>query len=83
MALPKFVGAASIYISGASYRTADVRSETVNGSVAIAQHDPCARSGGGGVILPPTPCPRGRKCCGNVVNNKCIGQCVPNDAACP
>lgn len=83
VALPKFVGTASVYSSSESYFRAGSPSMALMSGTAIAQHDPCDRSSGGGVTLPPTACPRGRKCCGTIANNKCLGQCVPNNAACP
>jgi hypothetical protein len=83
MALPGYVAETSLYTPGRSYGA--TRSVAANAhQTLIAQHDPCAMpGGGGGASLPPGPCPPGRKCCGNVVNGRCVGQCVPNNAQCP
>lgn len=84
MTLPGYAAAASLYTTSRSYRT--VRSGPVGGDVGatvIAQHDPCDRGGGGGVVVPSGPCPRGQKCCGGVVNGRCLDQCVPMNADCP
>ena len=32
---------------------------------------------------PPPPCPTGKKCCGFIEDNKCVGLCWPRDRPCP
>lgn len=32
---------------------------------------------------PPPPCPTGKKCCGTIIDNKCVGLCWPKDNPCP
>jgi len=82
MTLPSYVAEASLYAVSGSYHSA--RSGRIDaGPRVLAQHDPCDRGGGGGIPLPPGPCPRGRRCCGTVRNGQCIGQCVPINAQCP
>ena len=84
MALPGYAAETSLYTPGRYYRTTRSVPVAYVHQTLIAQHDPCAMpGGGGGVPLPPGPCPRGRKCCGDVVNGRCRGQCVPNNAQCP
>jgi hypothetical protein len=85
MTLPGYAAETSLYMPSRPYLMTRNVSEADAHPTLIAQHDPCAMpgGGGGGVPPPPGPCPSGRKCCGSVVNGRCVGQCVPNNARCP
>jgi hypothetical protein len=79
MALPKYDAAASLYPSNRSYRGARHGSTFSVGATVVAQHDPCARGGGGG---PRPECPGGQRCCLRDPSGECI-ECTPNDRPCP
>jgi hypothetical protein len=88
--LPGYAAEAALVATPRPYGGALGRLATVAGRAVVAQLSPCDpcdicgdERAGGGVRPPPMACPVGERCCGRIIDGRCVGQCVAINAKCP
>ena len=88
MRLPGYAAEASLSTTQRVYRGLPNRSAAGARPTIVAQLSPCdpcdiCGDGGGGQPPPPMACRVGEKCCGVIIDNRCVfGRCQPINTQC-